>query len=149
MARTNYFVFVALIVLLLVPVLGSSGQEIEPDQVQFKKYMETYKNYLKAKINNDPAVDERLKEYNQAYSEYLKFLRVSAPLRKPAESTEPSKTSAAPASGSQVFERPPESPVTEISTSPTIRVEPATTTIIPISSEPVSTPSLGASSTTP
>ncbi len=158
MNRTGLFFFLSLIIALFWTVPGSFGQESEANQAQLKKYMETYKNYLKAKINNDPAADERLKEYNQAYSEYIKFLRISIPQRKTTDHPEPSKTVSVSTIGSDnapiaTLSQNPDHPAgtiaSETASSPNIPIETATTTITPTASEPISIPASEPSLTTP
>lgn len=65
-----------------------------------KRYIETYQAYLRAKIAQDPLAGQRLKEFNQAYQEFLAMLGSNSGVSSRKQFSASASISIAPTSAS-------------------------------------------------
>jgi|GEM_PF-6314737 len=76
---------------ILLAAAAGAGTEAQQYEAMTKAYMDSYKAYLQAKINNDPATPQRLKEFNDAFNSYIAILNKGRK-NENAEPMEPRET---------------------------------------------------------
>jgi len=62
---------------LFLAVPFSFSAENEDLNSRLESYMKAYRAYLKAQVENDPSIFEKLQKYNEAYDDYVGKLKES------------------------------------------------------------------------
>ena len=76
MSRSVQWLHAMKVFLLVVVVLVLSTQVLaDTYEDKTRAYMEAYTQYLRARMENDPNAEVKLKVYNRAYRSYLRFLQ--------------------------------------------------------------------------